>query len=88
MSMEVVGRDTLNYQVFYLYQIQNRYHKQRVPSLSIIPVADTQVFYILRQTTSLLNLLSTILIPLCLNLELSPRERLLAAADLSLKEFF
>jgi hypothetical protein len=36
MSMEVVGRDTLNYQVFYLYQIQNRYHKQRVPSLSLI----------------------------------------------------
>ena len=81
MSMEVVGRDTLNYQVSYLYQIQNRYHKQRVPSLSIIPVADTQVFYIL-------NLLSTILIPLRLNSELSPRERLLAAAHLSLKEFF
>ena len=81
MSMEVVGRDTLNYQVFYLYQIQNRYHKQRVPSLSIIPVADTQVFYIL-------NLLSTILIPLRLNSELSPRERLLAATDLSLTEFF
>ena len=87
MSMEVVGRDTLNYQVFYLYHIQNRNHEQRVPSLSIIPVADTQVFYILRQTTSLLNLLSTILIPLCLNLELSPRERLLAAAHLPWKEF-